>query len=128
MMFKREIRNRFDLLKYDLTQDIQNKRIAQADSYQGTRAVNFSEGDNVWVDDYSVDNENRIEAKIVKKLSPVTFEVETLSGQRWKRHSNQMLKTESDATLKHNNQDARLSTVYPERRFSQRIANKQISS
>ena len=38
------------------------------------------------VDDFSVRNDKRHEGKIVKKLSPVTYEVEVEPNRIWKRH------------------------------------------
>ncbi|XP_029159162.1 uncharacterized protein LOC114931347 [Nylanderia fulva] len=76
MMYKRELRTRFDLFKPDATDNIENKHIAQIAARKGHRNVTFQIGEEVMVDDFSVRNKKRSRGKIIKQLSPVTFEVE----------------------------------------------------
>ncbi|XP_029162078.1 uncharacterized protein K02A2.6-like [Nylanderia fulva] len=92
MMYKRELRTRFDLLKPDATDNIENKHIAQIAARKGHRNVTFQIGEEVMVDDFSVRNKKRSRGKIIKQLSPVTFEVEISPNCTWKRHVDQIIK------------------------------------
>lgn len=92
MMYKRELRTRFDLLKPDVHEHVNTKQSAQVVNKRGNRRVDFQIGDVVMVDDFSVRNKNRIQGKIIKKLSPVTFRIETDNGKIWKRHVDQIVR------------------------------------
>lgn len=43
------------------------------------------------IDDFSVRNNKRMQDTIVKKLSPVTFEIKIANGKVWKRHVDQII-------------------------------------
>lgn len=92
MMYKRELRTRFDLLKPDVTDNVQAKQLAQVASRKGNRNVDFQIGDTVMVDDFSVRNNKRIRGRIIEKSSPVTFSVEIEGGKIWKRHVDQIIR------------------------------------
>ncbi|XP_043282539.1 uncharacterized protein K02A2.6-like [Venturia canescens] len=92
MMYKRELRTRFDLLKPNVSEEVHNKQVAQVISKKGSRNIDFQTGDVVMVDDFSVRSNKRTQGQIMKKLSPVTFEVKVGSGNTWKRHVDQMVR------------------------------------
>lgn len=77
---------RFDLLKPDVSDNVNVKQWAQVASRKGNRGVDFRIGDIVMVDDFSVRNSKRLQGTIVKRLSPVTFNVEIENEKVWKRH------------------------------------------
>lgn len=99
MVYKRELRTRFDLLKPDVHSDVSDKQLAQVVAKGSNRNVEFRVGDTVMVDNFSVRNDKRIEAKIIQKLSPVTYRVEIAPGKIWKRHIDQIIKCPG-ATIK----------------------------
>ncbi|XP_011688809.1 PREDICTED: uncharacterized protein K02A2.6-like [Wasmannia auropunctata] len=92
MVYKRELRTRFDLLKPDVNSDVSDKQLAQVIAKNGSRSVELQIGETVMVNDYSTRNDKRIEGKIVQKLSPVTYRVEISPGKVWKRHVDQIIK------------------------------------
>ena len=58
LMYKRERRTRFDLLRPEVGETVVNKRTAQIIGKRGKRNVNFQVGEVVLVYDFSVRNEN----------------------------------------------------------------------
>ncbi|XP_018403221.1 PREDICTED: uncharacterized protein LOC108780125 [Cyphomyrmex costatus] len=76
MVSKRELRTRFDMLRPSVEETVVKKQTAQILAHKGSRKVSFNVGDVVMVNDYSVRNDKRREGRIVRKLSPVTYEVE----------------------------------------------------
>ena len=92
MVYKRELRTRFNLLIPDVNDNVITKQTAQVVGKKGSRNVNFQIGDTVMVDDYSVRNSKRIQGTIAKKMSPVTFGVEIAPGRIWKRHVDQLIR------------------------------------
>ncbi|KMQ85654.1 hypothetical protein RF55_15657 [Lasius niger] len=75
MMLKRELHTRFDLLKPCVADDVEKSMQAQIAATDGKRRVSPAEGDAVMVDDHTVRGPKRVEAKITKKLLPVTYEI-----------------------------------------------------
>lgn len=67
MVYKRELKTRFDLLKPDVRDQVDGKQLEQIASRKGRRNVDFQIGDRVMVDDFRVDNNKRTQGKIVKK-------------------------------------------------------------
>lgn len=74
IMFKRELRTRFDLLKPSVRDDVEKNVQAQIVATDGKRRASVEVGDAVMVDDHTVRSEKRVEAKVAKKLSTVTYE------------------------------------------------------
>lgn len=91
MVLKRELRTRFDLYR-PCADTVTVKQLAQVAARKGSSKVTFKTGDTVMVDDFSVRSEKRREGTIVRKLSPVTFEVEVEPNKVWKRHVDQIVK------------------------------------
>ncbi|CAL1672265.1 unnamed protein product [Lasius platythorax] len=90
MMLKRELHTRFDLLKPCVADDVEKSMQAQIAATDGKRRVSPAEGDAVMVDDHTVRGPKRVEAKITKKLSPVTYEI-GVGSTKWKRHIDQIV-------------------------------------
>ncbi|XP_011858318.1 PREDICTED: uncharacterized protein K02A2.6-like [Vollenhovia emeryi] len=91
MVSRRELRTRFDLLRPEAGDAVAERQAAQVAARGGTRRETFVVGETVMVDDFSVRNDKRIEGKITRKLSPVTYEVE-VGGKVWKRHVDQIVR------------------------------------
>ena len=92
MMYKREIRTRFDLIKPSVTDHVGKRQLAQVENKHGNRNVEFHTGDTVMVDDFSVRSNKRVKGTIIEKLSPVTFKVEIAPDKIWKRHVDQIVR------------------------------------
>lgn len=117
MVSKRELRTRFDLLRLEAEDTVIAKQMAQIVARKGSRKATFEIGDSVMVDDFSVRNDKRLDGKIVKKLSPVTYEVEVEPNRIWKRHVDQIerFNTSKDTACK-----------TPEVRRSKRLKKKKL--
>lgn len=95
IMFKRELRTRFDLLRPQMDDTVEAKQLAQVKAKGGSRREEFEPGDDVMVDDFSVRSGKRKPGKIVRKLSPVTYEVNVGNDCIWKRHVDQIVRFET---------------------------------
>ncbi|CAL1672845.1 unnamed protein product [Lasius platythorax] len=94
LMFNRELRNRFSLLRPPLTEyRVERQQKREVKNHKGLRIIKFTRGDTVAAKDYRGSKERWILAKIVKEITPgVTFEIQTMDGQIWKKHANQLAK------------------------------------
>lgn len=126
MLYKREMRTRFDLLKPNVRDTVEKKQLLQVKQRSARRTIEFQVGEEVFVDDHKKGNRSRIKARIKKRLTPVTYEVEISPALSWKRHVDQMVKilpnVESDIASgrieKEEERDIKL-------RRSERIENKK---
>lgn len=91
IIFKREIKTRFHLLRENLVSETSFKQFNMSDKNKISK-IDFKLGDVVLVDVYNNNKRHRVQAKIVEKLSPVTFNLLCDGGRIIKRHVNQMLK------------------------------------
>lgn len=89
LLYKRELRTRFDLLKPNVKNEVEGSQAAQIKHRPGNRCVSFKPGNVVMVDDHRVRNRKRVKATITKQLSPVTFKVQVSPSLSWKRHVDQ---------------------------------------
>ncbi|XP_043287483.1 uncharacterized protein K02A2.6-like [Venturia canescens] len=92
LMYKREFRTRFDLLRPSVVDKVEKEQMAQVTAVNGHRKVKFQVGDVVMADDHRVRREKRAKAVITKRLRPVTFEVQVQEGETWKPHADQLIK------------------------------------
>ncbi|XP_033212172.1 uncharacterized protein K02A2.6-like [Belonocnema kinseyi] len=92
LLYGREIRTRFDLLRPNLRVKVEEKQNAQIASRPRSRKVDLQEGDSVLIDNYGKLGGKRIKGAIAKKLSPSTYQVQTESGIVAKRHTDQIVK------------------------------------
>ncbi|CAB0040941.1 unnamed protein product [Trichogramma brassicae] len=91
LMYKRELRTRFDLLRPNLEETVEAHQRAQIVARPGSRKMNFKQGDDVMIENYGVRAERRIGAEIVKKVSPSTFLVRDVNEKIQKRHVDQIV-------------------------------------
>lgn len=98
LMYKRDIRTRFDLLKLSAAEKVEKRQAAQVAAVAGHKRVEFQVEDKVMADDHRARREKRAQAVITKRLGPVTFEVQVQEGEKWKRHVDQMIKISVDHT------------------------------
>lgn len=98
LMYKRKIRTRFDLMRRSVVSNVEGQQFRQKMNKNALRQCEFFPGERVYVKDYRKKSKNRCEAKVVKKLSPVSYSVEIEKGRIVKRHANQIIKTR----LRHN--------------------------
>ena len=84
----RKFRSKLDLIRPNLRDEVEKKQEAQRRFFKGRRLVNFEINDVVMVRDYS--GRNWRKARILEKLTPVTYPVKTENEQLWKRHSDQI--------------------------------------
>ena len=80
MLFKRELRTRFDKLRPRTGNIVYDKEHAQIVSRKGCRKAIFEEGDAILTNNRGKGDE-RIEGTIFKQLSPSTYQVELESSK-----------------------------------------------
>ncbi|KAK0147480.1 hypothetical protein N1851_013043 [Merluccius polli] len=99
MMFKRDLRTNFDLLKpaavKDTVQHQQEEQVLRRNQRAKQRA--FSPGDKVLAKNYST-GPRWVFATIVAQTGPVAYTVQTTQGLTWKRHVDQLLQMAAAAT------------------------------
>lgn len=100
LMYNREIRTRFDLLRSQVVSNVEKKQFDQVVHKRSNRERKFSEGERVYVKDYRTGAKGNCEAKIVRRLSPVTYEVGIVNGKAMKKHCNQLIKTKLSVSEK----------------------------
>lgn len=93
LMFKRELRTRFDLLKQDVLDTVEKKQFDQKRFQRGNRSCEFVIGEIIFALDPRNDNV-RSEATIIEQLSPKTLRVKFTDGYLSKRHKNQIIRTQ----------------------------------
>ncbi|XP_046608775.1 uncharacterized protein K02A2.6-like [Neodiprion virginianus] len=92
LMYKRELRTRFDLLRTSVSARVEQQQRAQIVSRSGKRKNDIEEGDIVAFDNHATRGEKRIVGEIVKQVSPSTFVVKDSDNVKQKRHVDQMIK------------------------------------
>ncbi|CAB0041858.1 unnamed protein product [Trichogramma brassicae] len=92
MMYKRDMRTRFDVFRNHTTETVQAHQRAQIVSRSGSRRLELEKDDEVFIDDYRVNAEKRSKARIIKKLSPSTFAAKDEDNIIHKRHKDQIIK------------------------------------
>jgi len=92
LMYNRELRTRFDLLRPTHTQiTVEKNQRDQTKFYHGSRDEEFEVGQNVSVANYSSDQRKRVPGVIEKRISPATYRVSLAPGITCKRHQNQLI-------------------------------------
>ncbi|KAG5878030.1 hypothetical protein JTB14_014209 [Gonioctena quinquepunctata] len=91
LMFGRHLRSRFDLLKPDVTKNIEYEQFVQKQHHDSTAAPdqNFIEGEEVWVNNSS--SKGSLPGKIVERTGPLSYLVE-IDGILRRKHCDQMRK------------------------------------
>lgn len=91
LLYKRELRTRFSLLRPRVTERVEQQQEAQIKNSPRGRKNNFEIGEKVRARDYEKNNPEWSEAIITENKTPVTHVV-YMDGKTCKRHSNQMKK------------------------------------
>ncbi|KYM96891.1 Uncharacterized protein K02A2.6 [Cyphomyrmex costatus] len=92
LMYNRELRTWFDLLKPNVAETVDVKQRAQILSRSGKRRVDLKIGDDVLFDDFGSNVDKRSTGKIIKQTSPTTYAVQTENKGIKKRHADQIIK------------------------------------
>jgi len=109
LMYNRELRTRFDLLRPAHTQiTVEKNQRDQTKFYHGSRNVEFEAGQNVSVANYSSDQRKRVPGVIEKRISPATYRVSLAPGITCKRHRNQLINADPDRLRRSSRIAARL--------------------
>lgn len=95
LLYKREIRNRFDLIEPIVKYDVERKQYEQMIAVGGKRKCDVVIGNNVFVKDHRGNPKLRSEATVVKQNSPSTFNVRMTDNTIAKKHVNQIIKNMS---------------------------------
>ncbi|XP_046737570.1 uncharacterized protein K02A2.6-like [Diprion similis] len=93
LMFKREIRTRFDLLRSDIVGTVEKNQFDQKRFKHGNRKGTFSVNEIIYAKDYRKDTSKNSKAVIVEQRSPVSYNVRFDDGFVTKRHKNQIFQT-----------------------------------
>ncbi len=89
----RQLRNRLDLLKPDISKQVQDKQMKSAIKPTKEKMRHFQEGDTVTVRDYRGQNK-WTSGHIHKRNGPLNYQVETATGDIWKSHADQIIKSD----------------------------------
>jgi len=92
LFYKRELKTRFDALRPNLRERINEKQNSQIAASPHSRKLELAPEDIVMIDNHGASGGKRIEGKICEQLSPSTFRVQTEAGAITKRHKNQIVK------------------------------------
>ena len=83
----RRLRSRLDLMKPDLTETVQSKQLKQKLTHDNKKSFRkFSEGDAVYIEDFSHAKPKWVSGTIQKPTSPVSYSVILSDGNIVKRH------------------------------------------
>ena len=144
LFLNRKLKIRFDLMLPDTRKHVTSKQSDQKQQHdKHTRPCSLFPGSFVMIRDYS-GSSKWIPGVILKKLGPVTYDVETTNGRIVKRHVNQLRLRKDSANISEvittpeisdvldnhqypasgevaEQQDSPMSTEPPERRYPQRV-------
>ncbi|XP_055910728.1 uncharacterized protein K02A2.6-like [Eupeodes corollae] len=95
LLLKRKLRTRFDLLRPDPREPILLKQDKIKQNLERKERTCERE-DSVLVRDYRNSGNKWVNAVVEEQLEPVTFTVKTDSGEKWKRHSDQIIPCRSN--------------------------------
>lgn len=98
LMFKRDLRTHFDLLKPAAVKDtVQKQQEKQIQQRKQTKEREFSSGDHVLARNYSA-GPRWVPATIVAQTGPVSYTLQTADGRMWRRHVDQLLQSVAPAS------------------------------
>lgn len=96
LMFNRNIKTRFDLIRPSFNNHNQEKIQKQIENFKGKESRNFEIGEPVIVSDFSSHGTGKwIPGKVCEKFGNVTFDVKVGEDRVVRRHSNQIRKRKS---------------------------------
>lgn len=84
----RKLRTRLDLLRPSIKERVGSEQAKQRQYYRGNRTIDFKKDDMVIARAYS--GNKWVNATIIEQISPVTYVVQTVYNQKWKRHVDQL--------------------------------------
>lgn len=90
LMYRRELRTPFSLLRPSIKRAVEESQKAQVRSGPKTKNRSFRLGEEIMVKDFRKHQPRWARASIVEQSSPVTFGVALANGGQAKRHINQM--------------------------------------
>ncbi|KAL7296546.1 hypothetical protein TKK_0009979 [Trichogramma kaykai] len=99
LLYKRELRTRFDKLRPSAEAIVLNKQEQQIKHCSGPRNPILNVGDTVMAEDYSVGSPNRVPAEIVEQLTPSTFIIK-IGDKKHKRHSDQIIDCKAEQVVR----------------------------
>ena len=94
LMFGRATLTRFDLLKPDVSEKVKQKQ-ADVQTKRGGKLREFEKGDSVQCRDYRPRQDKWLSGTITSRTGPVSYTVEMINGQTWRRHVDQIHKANS---------------------------------
>ncbi|XP_011859080.1 PREDICTED: uncharacterized protein K02A2.6-like [Vollenhovia emeryi] len=100
MMYKREPRTRFDILRPNTAQTVETRQRAQIVARQGSRKISLNAGDEVMIDNFRARELKRVHGEVVKPVSPSTYIVKNDQGRIQKRHIDQLINCTDKPTLR----------------------------
>ncbi|XP_068991803.1 uncharacterized protein [Neodiprion pinetum] len=92
LMYNRDLRTRFDLLRTSVAAHVEKKQRAQIMTKPGTRQNDVIVGDTVLFDNHRVRGEKRVTGEVIKKVSPSTYVIRDSDHALAKRHIDQIVK------------------------------------
>ncbi|XP_011863380.1 PREDICTED: uncharacterized protein K02A2.6-like, partial [Vollenhovia emeryi] len=81
LLYGREMRTRFDLLRPSTRTKVEIKQEAQTTAKPHSRKLDLQEDDPVMIDNHGKSGGKRVKGKIAKRLSPSTYRVQTEEGR-----------------------------------------------
>lgn len=114
LMFGRNLRTRFDLLRPSVSSAVAQKQEKQKSYCKGTNTRYLSVNQPVIVRDYRSNNNKWVEGIVIKQISNVMYIVKLCSGILWKRHINQIVAIDTgnvDVYQDVNNADSPVTAV-----------------
>lgn len=93
LMYKRELRTRFDLIRPNVKSYVEGKQFNQKTAVNGKRKCELILREKVFVKDNRTNPKYRTEAVIVAQNSPSTYTVKFKNNTTAKKHANQIIKT-----------------------------------
>ncbi|XP_058796647.1 uncharacterized protein K02A2.6-like [Phymastichus coffea] len=116
LMYKRQLRTRFDKLRPSADVTVKVKQEAQIRNCSGSRNPALNVGDTVLADVYNAGNKKRVPAEIVERLTPSTFKVK-IDDKMHKRHCDQLIDCKADLAVR---RSERLASKSAENKYLKR--------
>ncbi|CAH0730436.1 unnamed protein product, partial [Brenthis ino] len=126
LMFKRNLKTKFDLLRPNVKKHVQYKQELQKKYAGGSRVRELEIGKSVLARDYRSNSNKWMEGIVCKKLGPVTYLIKLLNTNIiWKRHINQILDNQINSNLDDDTFDTEL--VFKDKEYPS-VCNETSSS
>lgn len=123
LMFKRNLRTKFDLLRPSVFETVKMNQEKQISNFGGGKTRILHIGQPVLIRDFRGSNK-WINGIVVKQLSPVSYIVKLQSGVTWKRHIDQLIGLQSNVSLDRENDTREL--LIPKASFDSRVVSTPV--